>query len=49
MSLVNCKVQLKLKWIKYCALPTAGNDNANDNDNTNNIIFTIKENYMSLS
>ena len=40
MSLINCKVELNLKWTKYCILSVAGNDNVNDNDNEN-IIFTI--------
>ena len=43
----NCKVELKLKWTKHCVLSSAGNDNANDNDSANNIIFTIK--YTKLS
>ena len=38
MSLINCKVELNLKWTKYCVLSAAGNDNVNDNEN---IIFTI--------
>ena len=46
MSLNNCKVELKLKWIKYCVLSAAGNDNVNgkvnDNVNGNYIIFTIE-------
>ena len=41
MPLINCKVQLKLKWSDCCALSAAGNDNANGNDD--NIIFTIKD------
>ena len=41
MSLINCKVELKLKWSKYCVLSAGGNDNANGNDD--NIIFTIKD------
>ena len=40
MPLINCKVELNLKWTKYCILSVAGNDNVNDNDNEN-IIFTI--------
>ena len=36
----NCKVELKLKWTKYCVLSAAGADS--DNANPNNIIFTIK-------
>ena len=44
MPLINCKVELKLKWTKYCFLSADGNENeANNNDNTNNIIFTIKD------
>ena len=41
MPLINCKVELKLKWKKYCVLSAAGNDNTNANPN--NIIFTIKD------
>ena len=40
MPLINCKVELKLKWEKYYVLSAVGNDNTNAN--TNNIIFTIK-------
>ena len=46
MSLINCKVELKLKWTKYCFLYAASNDNDYDNDNdnkANNINFTIKD------
>ena len=39
--MINCIVELKLKWIKYCILSAAGNDN--DNDKDNNIIFNIKD------
>ena len=41
MLLINCKVELNLKWAKYCILSAAVADNVNDN--TNNIIFTIKD------
>ena len=40
MPLSNCKIELKLKWKKYCVLSTAGADNTNANSNT--IIFIIK-------
>ena len=44
MPLINCKVELKLKWIKYCLLSAAGNNNnINENANVNNIIFNIKD------
>ena len=42
MPLINCKVELKLKWTKYCVFSTGGIENGvNDNDNAN-IIFTMK-------
>ena len=45
MSLINCKVELKLKWTKYCVLSVAGADNVNGNVNDNiygnNVIFKI--------
>ena len=44
MALINCKVEIKLKWTKYCVLSVAGTENdANHNNNANNIIFTIKD------
>ena len=43
MPLINCKVELKLRWTKYCVLSIGGNENEiNNDDNVNNIIFTIK-------
>ena len=41
IPLINCKVELKLKWSNYCVLSAAANDNANGYDS--NIIFTIKD------
>ena len=41
MPLINFKVELKLKWTKYCVLSAAGNDN--DNDRDGKIIFAIKD------
>ena len=40
MPLINCKVDLKLQWTKYCVLSVAGADNTNTNPN--HIIFPIK-------
>ena len=52
MSLINCKVEFKLKWTKYCVLSAVANDNDSDNDNDNNeiILFLLSktQNYMSL-
>ena len=47
MTLINCKVELKLKWSKYCVLSGAGADNAN-NINSNNITFTIKDTKLCV-
>ena len=47
MSLINCKVELKLKWTKRCVLTAAGADNVDSN--SNNIIFTIKDTKLCLS
>ena len=41
MPLINFKVELRLKWTKYCVLVAVGVDNADAN--SNNIIFTIKD------
>ena len=41
MALINCEVELKLRFTKHCVLSAAGNDNANGNDD--NITFTIKD------
>ena len=41
MPLINCKIELKLKWTKYCVLSAASNDNTNAD--LNNFIFTIKD------
>ena len=39
MPLINYKIESKIKWKKYCVLSV----NGNDNNDANNIIFTIKE------
>ena len=44
MPLINCQIELKLKWTKYCVLSAAGNDTEITNaNNANGIIFTIKD------
>ena len=47
MPLISSKVELKLKWTKYCVLSGAGGDNANAS--SNNIIFTIKDTKLYVS
>ena len=47
MPLINCKVELKLKWTKYCVLTTAVAENAHLN--SNNITFTIKDTKLYVS
>ena len=46
MPLVNCKVELKLKWAKYCVLDVAYNDKSNTN--RDNIVFTIKDTKLHV-
>ena len=41
MQLINCNMELKIRWTKHCVLPVAGTNNANGNDD--DIIFTIKD------
>ena len=41
MPLINCKVELKLEWIKYCVLAIVDVDNINV-EPIIYIIFTIK-------
>ena len=41
MPLINCKIELKIKWTNYFVLPAAGEDNVNNRDDK--IIFTIKD------
>ena len=43
MALINFKVEVKLKWTKYCIFSAAGLDNVNGNVSDNDIIFTIKD------
>ena len=45
--LINCKVELKFKWTKYCDL--ASNITENPNANCNNIIFTMKDTKLCAS
>ena len=47
MPLMNCKVELKLKWTNYYLLSAAGNENVNNID-SNNIIFTMKDTTLYL-
>ena len=50
MPLINCKVELKLKWTKYCVLSAAGTEIIlNDNDIPNNVIFTIRDRTLYVS
>ena len=56
MRLINFKIELKLKWIKYCVLSANGNDDAYNNNNSNNnnnnnvdkISFTLKPKKLSV-
>ena len=44
MLLINCKIELKFKWTKYCVLSANGNDN--DDAICNNIILTTKDSKL---
>ena len=46
MPLINCKVELRLRWSKHCVLSVAGTGNANGNNHDNNNIFAIKETIL---
>ena len=41
MALINCKIELKLKWKKNYVLSAAGSNN--ENDRSDDIMFTIKD------
>ena len=41
MPLINCKVELKLKWTRYCVL--SANISDNNDASSDNVIFTIKD------
>ena len=42
MPLINCKVKLKVRWIRHCVLSVLGNENNSANADSKNVIFTIK-------
>ena len=47
MTLIYCKVELKLQWTKFCVLSAAGNDKTNASPG--NILSLLKtQNYMFL-
>ena len=48
MLLINCKVELKLRWSKHCVLSEGSTDNVNGNNNDNNIIFTIRDTKLHV-
>ena len=43
MLLINCKIELKLKWRNYCVLSAAGTDNTNDLNNVPVVALSAKE------
>ena len=49
MSLINYKIELKLKWTRFCVFPEASNENyINDISNPNNTIFIIKDKKLQV-
>ena len=47
MLLINCKVELKLKWINHCVL--SANSNKNSDADPNSVIFAIKDRKLYTS
>ena len=47
MPLINCKVELKLKWTQYCVLSAHGTENANGT-NSDSIVFTINDTKLHV-
>ena len=41
MPLINCKVEVKLRWTNYCVFSVAANDN--DGANPTNLVFAIED------
>ena len=48
MPLINCKVELKLKWTKYCVLSVGGNDDLNNIDSDKINLLSKTQNCMFL-
>ena len=48
MSLINCKVELKLRWTKDCVFPVTGNKNNNANVDLNNIVLNMKDGKLYI-
>ena len=46
MPLINCKVELKLKWTKHCVLSVLDDENVDVNSDNN--IFTFKNTKLHL-
>ena len=47
IPLINCKVELKLRWTKHCVLSVLGDENDNANADSN-ITFTIKDTRLHV-
>ena len=49
MPLINCKVELKLQWTKYCVSTAAGNNtnNINSNNITKDILYKTQRQILS--
>ena len=46
IQLINCKMELKLKWMNHCVLYANGNNNSDADPN--NTIFTIKDTKLCV-
>ena len=48
MPLINCKVEVKLRWTKYCVSSVLGNENDNANTDSDKCFFTIKDTNLNV-
>ena len=48
MSLINCKVELKLRWTKDCVFSVTGNKNNNANVDLNDIVLNMKDGKLYI-
>ena len=48
MSLINCKIELKLRWKKHCFIVVSVNGSTNDSPNKINITISDTKLYISV-
>ena len=48
MPLINCKVEVKLRWTKHCVSSALGSENGNANADSDKCFFTIKDTNLNV-